>query len=77
MKVLVELENGKTVEFRNIRGIDANDTGLLMITNRYLSNADRARLEQELTASIGRRCIILPPFITNVLGVTSGSEQCH
>lgn len=75
MKVLVELENGKTVEFRDIRGIDANDTGLLMITNRYLSNADRAWLEQELTAIIGQRCIILPPFITNVLGVTSGSEQ--
>lgn len=75
MKALVELENGKTVEFRGIQGIDSSDTGLLMLTNRYLSNADRTRMEQELTTLIGRQCIILPPFITNVLGITSGPEQ--
>lgn len=75
MKVLVELENGKTVEFRDIRGIDVNDTELLMFSNMYFTLTKTVQMENELSSRIGRRCIILPPFITNVLGVTSGSEQ--
>lgn len=75
MKAVVELENGKTVEFRHIQGIDDSDTALLLFSNRYLTGNHTTQMENELSSRIGRRCIILPPFITNVMGVTSGPEQ--
>lgn len=75
MKVLVELENGKTVELRTIQGIDDCDTALLMFSNMHFTSAHTTQFENELSSRIGRRCIILPPFITNVIGMTSGPGQ--
>lgn len=45
MKVVVELENSKTVEFRHIQGIDDSDTALLLFSNRYLTGNHTTQME--------------------------------
>ena len=57
MKVLVELENGKTVEFRDIQGIDDSDTALLMFSNRYLTGAHTAQMERPLVIHLSRNLL--------------------
>ena len=76
MKLLLQQDDGTTLELREIERIpDSSDT-LLFFYELYLSKSDRERLEYDLSKRTGHPCIVLPPHVTRVVGIRSGAKQC-
>lgn len=74
MKILVEQDNGKLVELREVEGIDNQSNLIIALCRVYLKDEDRIRIEHELNKSTGKRFVLLPPYIEKIVGVQSGAE---
>ena len=68
MKLLLQQDDGTTLELREIERIpDSSDT-LLFFYEIYLSKSDLERPEYDPSKRTAHPCIVLPPHVTRVAG---------
>lgn len=67
-KLLLEIEDGKKIELKEIIGLEKNDI-LFFKLNMVLSKTHIQELEHDLCKKTNRQCIVLPCFINEVFGI--------
>ena len=75
MKLFLQKDDGAILEFQEIESASDSSDVLLFFCKFVLSASDQKRMEAELSARIGRRCILLSAHITRVAGIRSGAKQ--
>ena len=75
MKLFLQKDDGAILELREIESVSDSSDVLLFFCKFFLSASDQKRMETELSARIGRRCILLSAHITRVAGIRSGAKQ--
>lgn len=69
MRLLIEQDNGAIVEVKEIEGVGEASNTLIVMCNAHLKSNDAERIADGITKVTGKRCIILPPYITKIVGV--------
>ena len=75
MKLFLQKDDGAILEFQEIESASDSADVLLFFCKFVLSASDQKRMEAELSARIGRRCILRSAHITRVAGIRSGAKQ--
>lgn len=74
MKLFLQKDDGAILEFQEIESASDSSDVLLFFCKFVLSASDQKRMEAELSARIGRRCILLSAHITRVAGIRFGGS---
>lgn len=69
MRLLIEREDGSTIEVREIEGVSDASNTLIALCSMHLSAEDAKRVADTLSAATGKRCVVLPPHIEKIVGV--------
>lgn len=72
MRILIETDEGRTVEARAIEGVPPGTDTLVFLGSVAMKKIDLEELEADLSRKTGKRCVILPPYIEKVVGVQRG-----
>lgn len=70
MRVLIEQDDGRIIEAREIEGVPASADILLFFMNYYIATKDAIQIEESLSARIGKKCIVLSYPIKQVVGIS-------
>ncbi len=70
MKLYMEDNNGIKIELKEIDSINKDDDVLLFILNNDNISVDLARtLEKRWSEKIGKKCIVVPSIVGQVIGI--------
>lgn len=69
MRLLIEQDDGSTIEVKEIEGVSDASTTLIALCSMHLSAEDAKRVADALSGATGKRCVVLPPHIKKIIGV--------
>ena len=69
MRVLIEHDDGKLVEAREIESVPPTADTLIFFTRIALRRVDLEQIEKQLSKKTGKRCVVLDSYMEKVVGV--------
>ncbi|MFP4042667.1 MAG: hypothetical protein ACLFT6_07945 [Bacteroidales bacterium] len=69
MKLIAKFDNGEQKELTKIKGLDSNCDVVFMKLNMPMRPRDIEKAEEELTQKVGKKVVLLQPFIDEVISL--------
>lgn len=69
MRVLIEQDNGKIVEAREIECVPSTADTLIFFTRMAIRRVDLESIEKQLSEKTGKSCVVLDRYMEKVVGV--------